>query len=277
MMYPLEELVPIVAKLTEKYTAGESSSITYEKAEQLMEAVLYCISELEESQQKSAVPSGKLTAQQAYEIGAACVREKAKAAFALYSEILPGFMDYGNQCLRDTFIKGLPAFFKWYDPEFQPQDTIITLDYPVLRDLSQHTGVDKVYEFTDCIRLEQIFLSRFQNDYVTTVLEKYHPSYRHMIDNLCEIVFIAVTGRMLAGKSVEELILDSEDYFQIQGLLSGNSLHDIRQALKQAAVRFLNENYEEGEVLFDYMAGSIDDIASRIKTAADHGTIRNLL
>ena len=40
MDYEMEELVPIVGKLAEKYTAHESTSITYEKAEQLMEAVL---------------------------------------------------------------------------------------------------------------------------------------------------------------------------------------------------------------------------------------------
>ncbi len=39
--YTMEELVPIVGKLAEKYTAYESTSITYEKAEQLMEAALY--------------------------------------------------------------------------------------------------------------------------------------------------------------------------------------------------------------------------------------------
>ena len=48
MDYEMEELVPIVGKLAEKYTANESTSITYEKAEQLMGAILYCIHELKE-------------------------------------------------------------------------------------------------------------------------------------------------------------------------------------------------------------------------------------
>ena len=45
-MYTMEELVPVVGRLAEKYCAGESSSVTYEKAEQLMGAVLYCIHEV---------------------------------------------------------------------------------------------------------------------------------------------------------------------------------------------------------------------------------------
>lgn len=45
----MDALVKIVGKLAGKYTAGESTSVTYEKAEQLMEAVLYCIREAEET------------------------------------------------------------------------------------------------------------------------------------------------------------------------------------------------------------------------------------
>ncbi|MDE7059645.1 MAG: hypothetical protein K2P03_13260 [Lachnospiraceae bacterium] len=37
------ELLPVVAWLTKKYTSGMSTSVTYEKAQELMEAVLYCI------------------------------------------------------------------------------------------------------------------------------------------------------------------------------------------------------------------------------------------
>lgn len=45
MTYKMEELLPVVGKLAEKYTSFESTSVTYEKAEQLMGAVLYCIRE----------------------------------------------------------------------------------------------------------------------------------------------------------------------------------------------------------------------------------------
>ena len=47
MRYEMEELIPIVAELTERYTGYESTSVTYEKANQLMEAVIYCIQEYE--------------------------------------------------------------------------------------------------------------------------------------------------------------------------------------------------------------------------------------
>lgn len=78
MNYELTELVPIVGKLAEKYTSGESTSVTYEKAEQLMEAVLYCIHELEKAGDNMPVSKEQMTAQRAYETGMVYVEEKTK-------------------------------------------------------------------------------------------------------------------------------------------------------------------------------------------------------
>ena len=127
MDYEMEELVPIVGKLAEKYTAHESTSITYEKAEQLMGAVLYCICELKEINDNSLALNEKIPAQRAYEIGVAYVEEKSKKALDLYNRIMPEFYHYENQCLYDTFVKGIPEFFKWYDIQFEPQNTILLL------------------------------------------------------------------------------------------------------------------------------------------------------
>ena len=40
MDYTMEELIPVVAGLAGKFTSKESTSITYERANQLMEAVI---------------------------------------------------------------------------------------------------------------------------------------------------------------------------------------------------------------------------------------------
>ncbi|MGN1147209.1 MAG: DUF6179 domain-containing protein, partial [Lachnospiraceae bacterium] len=145
MNYSMEELVPIVAGLAEKLTGKESTSITYEKAEQLMEAVLYCIHEAEEAQQTAIISKGRVSAEEAYRIGYKKTAEKVKEAMELYNSFLPQFEAYGNLCLYDTVVKGIPEFFKWYDIRFEPQNEILTLDYPVLEDITQYEGIDKVY------------------------------------------------------------------------------------------------------------------------------------
>ena len=55
MEYQMEELLPLVSALTDKFTSKESSSVTYETAQMLMEAVLFCIQEYEEVSGESPV------------------------------------------------------------------------------------------------------------------------------------------------------------------------------------------------------------------------------
>ncbi len=277
MRYKMEELVPIVGKLAEKYTSFESTSISYEKAEQLMGAVLYSIHELETEEWEPAVlAGGTVSAQQTYEIGASYVEKKTKAALDLYNQILPEFVCYGNKCLYDTFVKGLPEFFRWYDIKFEPQNTILTLDYPVLKDISAYTGIDKIYEFIKCIRLEQIFFSKFPTGYVEGVLRGYNRFYKDMAENLCEIMLISVIGHVLAMKPLLEQKFDKADYLRMQQIFGQNSLEDVKKILEKAVAAFIQEYYESDRGVLEYLNESVEGIAVRLKNAADYGMLSHM-
>lgn len=274
MKYKMEELMPIVGRLAEKYTAFESTSITYEKAEQLMGAVLYCIHELavsgrelppegemwEYSRSDSGemtAQEGKLSAQKAYEKGRTLVEEKVKWTLNLYNEMVPEFISYKNRCLHDTFIKGLPEFFKWYDVRFNPQDTILTLDYPVLADLSGFAGIDKIYEFVNAIRLEQVFLKAFPEEYVMRALAEYDDSFESMIDNICRAVLESVIVSILDGKNP-----DGTKWKKMQGIRLDGDSEKIKCRVNEEVKRLLQEHFEEGEALGEYFANAVDDIVT---------------
>lgn len=58
MEYEMEELIPLVKELCDRYTGKESTSVTYEAAQRLMEAVLYCIHETTGSAEAAGVSDG---------------------------------------------------------------------------------------------------------------------------------------------------------------------------------------------------------------------------
>lgn len=283
MELTMEELVPVVGKLAEKYTAYEHTSISYEEARQLMEAVKYCIHEAEASGNQTAAASGNMTAQQIYEAGLLQVEEKAKKALALYNEIMPSFVHYGNRCLHDTVISGLPEFFKWYDMKFCPQDTILTLDYPVLKNLSGQTGIDKIYEFILCIRAEQKFLNTFPEAYVQGVLMKYDSRYEELAENLCWIVLRDIACHVMAKKPLTEHTFTKEDYRRIQSVWeqpkareekeeSGKTQNAWKQPKVQAAkeqvrkaIASLVQGYaEDAEEIVLYLEQALEDIFVRL-------------
>lgn len=273
MKYEMEDLVPIVAKLAEGYTSKESTSITYERAQQLMEAVLYSIREAEKAGQFSLIQKDELSTERMYAIGVKCVEDKTKEALDLYNGIMIHFSSYGNQCLYDTVVKGLPEFFKWYDCRYDPQNTILTLDYPILMDISEHTGIDKIYDFLICIQLEQIFLNKYPPEYVMEILSKYDKQYKLMIENLCEIVLMNVISHMLAGKEISILDFEPEEYLKMQTLIQKENLSDLREKLKNAVKVLVREYYENDEKLMEYLYKAVANIAVRMKCAADYGNL----
>lgn len=277
MDYEMEELVPIVGKLAEKYTSHESTSITYEKAEQLMGAVLYCIHELWESSGNAPSLNKKLSAQRAYEMGAAYVRDKTGKALDLYNRILPEFCHYENKCLYDTFVKGIPEFFKWYDVQFEPQNTILTLDYPLLKDISEYTGIDKIFEFIKAIGLEQKFLKLFPAGYVINILSKDNRNWQESMDNICEIVFIHVIGHIILGKSLTVIELGEDDYSYMQKIFKQATLEDIKKQLTIALEIFIKNYYENDRELLNYLSGAISGIVVRLKNAADNKVLGNII
>ena len=197
MGYEMEELIPIVAELAERYTGYESTSVTYEKANQLMEAVIYCIHEYETAVMEKTGECGasaedrsvteiasaeRVSAKEAYLLGSRLVDAKVRAMKEMYHELIGHFHSYGNIALKDA-VAAVPEFLKWYDIKYDPQNTILTLDYPVLKDLVEYSGIDAVYEYVRCICIEQRFLGRFPEDYVRRVLRAYSGDYEEMFEN----------------------------------------------------------------------------------------------
>ncbi len=272
MEYQMEELLPIVSKLAQKYTGCESTSITYEKAQSLMEAVLFCLNEYDDSCANS-LARRDIPAQERYDVGARILSEKVGNIRKIFDEISPSFEDFGIRCLHDAVQNGMPHFLKWYDVKFCPQDTILALDYQVLTDCSRLRGADAVYEYIRALEMEQRFLGAFDREFVITVLKTYHPGYRDTTENICSIVLANILSRMTAqqGKTPREKTPLGEaflgEYAQWANALHGKSVSEMEDMakgfLKKMACRF----YEEDAALLAYLCQGARDIAARVCAA----------
>lgn len=222
--YEAEELLPIVAKLTRKYTSGESSSVPYDTAQMLMEAVMYCIREGEEGQRLPLVPEnfGAVQASWTYQQGYERVVEKTKEARDLYDLLTAGFEDYGCRNYYNTVIKGLPQFFLRYDARFCPQDHLLTLDYPAMDRREGLRGVDKIHQYISSLNIEKRFLGMFERSAVAGLLYRTMPDYELIyFDNICYQVLLAALGCMIADEPVPGLKISEEGYNIISQFFDG--------------------------------------------------------
>ncbi|SET92803.1 hypothetical protein SAMN05443270_2099 [Lacrimispora sphenoides] len=280
MSFETEELMPIVAELADKYTGKESTSITYEKARQLMEAVLYCIHEYEEDAKKGQEllsMDGKPVAKRVYSLGYETVLRNVKETQILYNKVIPDFKYYENRCYYDTFVKGIPSFFLYYDPRFQPQNHLLTLDYPVLYPVYPLQGIDAISAFVKCVSLEQVFLGKLPDEYVLHVLRAYSPDHGDLIINLAGIVLRNILGCRMAGKRV-----NTEGYIpgELERLIDYVNLYNadsLEQEMKGLVDELVQSGYDGLEELGDYLKADLHDYCFELKNAVKNQCVDSIL
>ena len=273
-MYDMNELLPVVARLTKRYTGIESSSVSYEKANQLMGAVIYCIREIE-SGEAGALVSRQQNAMQAYQAGAELVRKKTEELLRFYECYKKEFCAYGNVYLSDFWNKGMPAFFAHYDEQFEPQNTILTLDYPVLSDLAQYQGIDLVDLYVRSVVAEQQFLAMFGEAYVREVLRAYCADYAELPENLAAIVFGNVIGHILAGKKLTDRLCEA-DLQKISAQYAFMNMEEnsgFQGQISELAAAFLAQHFAGEESVQQYMMMGLPDICTRMGNAAAYGNL----
>lgn len=295
--YELEELFPIVVQLAAQYTGMESTSISYEKAEQLMGAVLYCIREAAAcprsapemgrikafssppSQEQGEKPTQEQlraerpSARTSYQEGFALVTDKVRQAIAVYNQLMPEFDSYGNVSLADVMERGMPEFFKWYDPKFAPQYTLLTLDYPLLTGLSALTGIDCIYEFLLCIRREQEFLHLFDAGELFVLLQEYDENYRELPQNLCQMVLSALLCRFLirkwesAGKGSKKA-----EQAQERGFFAQENRRMLFEEFWRSLQKWLTGASEHGWEWLKYLENARRELEVRLENRSDFST-----
>lgn len=265
--YEMEELLPLVAKLAAKYTSGESTSVPYETAAQLMEAVCYCIRENEKDSGGEPgcelLEKQRFTAAESYRRGYEKVLEKTRRAQEAYNELLGDFQAYGNETYRDTVLEALAAFFMNYDPRFAPQETIVGLDYPTLRTISEDTGIDAVERYIEMIVLEQRFLRKFPDEMVMKLLHLFADECRILIFNLCSVVLRHVLAAGLLGRQPGER-LSGDEYTALGHICAGRTKNELAELLQRLTEKLAASGWEGDAELLWYLQGDVEDFAAEL-------------
>lgn len=278
-----EEIFPVLRRLTEKYTSKESTSVTNVRAQSLMEAVLYCMNEAvcnpEALEQGTDVPEimgrpfGDLSADELYRRGLELVLQKVGKAKEIYNGLLPDFSVYRNRAYKDTMLKGMPEFFLYYDVRFEPQNHLLTLDYPLLTAVDEEwTGIDRIYKYLFRVRLENQFLTRFPEAYVLQVLERFHPDHEELLINICEVILKNALGHMLAGKPFDgkQDVFSSQELSRLELKLYVLKRGELERLLKSLLKEFVFKYCEDSEALWQYFSGYLGEAAGEILRCTEH-------
>lgn len=276
----LEELIPIVALLVEKFTSKESTSVSYDTARQLMGAVVYCINEAENApeagEQAGLMKCDKEErAKRLYDRGCVLVMEKVIRAKQLYEELIDDFNAYGNRCCYDTIVKGMPAFFRAYDVRYNPQNHRLTLDYPILEELGNMCGIDAIYRYLECVKLEQSFLSMFSEGYVKSVIGHIYHDGGELLINLSAVMMRNTVGHLLLKKPIMGEGFTAAEYEELSTQIM-TAAGELKVVLAKG-VSLIAEQCCGGEQLTNYLLKDVKNFEADLKNAAEHGCLERVL
>ncbi|ROR23935.1 hypothetical protein EDD66_11266 [Mobilisporobacter senegalensis] len=265
MEYSMEELLPLVEELTRKYTSNESSSVTYETARVLMGAVLYCIEECYNNGGNGLAANEKMDAQTAYRRGYDLIVEKVYKAKEIYESILEDFCDFQCRICRDTIITAIPKFFVMYDPKFNPQNHILTLDYPTVIPINALCGVNAIYQYLCNIKIEWEFLNAFHRIDVKNLLERIVDDYQNLYcDNISNEVLLTALGCMIVEKPVGKLELQKNDINFIQSYFENDRKEKAEEKIRKLISDLFGIGYHGNREMETYFLNISNDYAVRI-------------
>ena len=166
----------------------------------------------------------------------------------------------------------MPSFFLYYDARFNPQNHILTLDYPVLISQEHLCGIDRILAYLHCVEAEQKFLGKIPEPLVRQVLCARQPDYRDLFENLAGMMLGYCLGCMIAGKPLSCGRFEETDY-EAMKRMAGKFGVD-RQALEEKLADYLDllvkQGYGGDRLLCEYLSAYIPDFAAMLRHGAEH-------
>lgn len=195
------------------YTKEQSSSVRSEAAGQLMDGIMYTIGAELKSQpvEIAAEMLEKTSASELYSKGKRRLRVKFNAALHIYSVVQKTMLRTDCRVYNDTINDGIRGFFEKYSMELEPQETLITADYPTSHAVTDLCGVEFIFKYLENIYYENQFLALFPRDNIESLLYRLNQRYKDCIFNIFDEVYIMARRCIAAGAELTELGYEGEE------------------------------------------------------------------
>lgn len=269
-------LLSLLTDQAKKYTHGESCSIQGERAETLLESIVFTLNAA-----LSAYPSPEAALNALAERplpllfleGQEAIRKKLRAARLLQHYLRQNLFQTRNVFYRGTLIDGIAGFFRLYDAEFAAQETRITADYPLFLPVKGLSGVAFIAEYLRRACQENRFCLYFSSQRVHQLLCGLDANYQQMPINIFSFVFNAALGCVLCGAPLPALSCDRR---RVYALLRGKTAEEALSLLRPA-LDTLCQRLSCPAGLTAYLQGCLPQAAASLSRAAALGSLEACL
>lgn len=264
------DIISLLGERVEKFTMRDSTSVTKETAERILGSILYCIKSdsnntiKNSSLDKSLIKEENLDIRTAFYNGLLIKKEKIKKAKILCENIKREFCFIDNCYYKDIIWKGMDAFFKNYDVEFNPQYNVLTLDYPLYIEIENLSGIDLIYEYLKRFYIEERFLKKFEIHIIEEILRGYNDNFTNLVINICKIILRNAIICKILNKNIYELDVKEIDIDRIKKYIENNTQEEMVRLIDEKLKSLLKELSLEEEVFYTYFKLDIKEFVKEL-------------
>lgn len=261
-------LLGLLSKQIEKYTFGESSSVTEESAESLLKSICFSISVALKCQGNVVIASELLeheSVEGLFEKGNELIGYYFEDAKRLWIKIKKEGPQISNLAYNDTVFIGLKEFFDWYDYRFSAHEMKGSLDYPLSYDEMDLTGIEYIHEYLTHLDMENIFCSRYDAHSIECLMRGYSSNFREDLVNVFELILANLLGRSILGYSLDRLDISEEDREGLLKQLKKVDKTGLVQKMERGFYEILAFMEVESQVTMEYFKLTLKNIISRVK------------
>lgn len=230
----IEKIWRILEKQANRYNGCDSTSMTIEKAQSLLESLLYTIEfMIHDGTSPKEILDGdmQLLIRQGQELLKNKCRD-TKIEWKLMCQTMPQI----NNIYFLSTIKNLGLFFERYDLYYGAHLIPCSIDYWPMQPVSERLkGVSYMEEYIRRLQMENDFLNWFERQDVIRLYKRYVPDYPEALFNLCEPVLTNAIGLEMIGQDIHRLNISAAGQTYIFKLLAHRSEEEIQRILEDAA------------------------------------------
>lgn len=270
----------LLAKQTQRFTMGDSSSVPVETAQQLLHSVCFCIGlELRGSGglRRAARRLSAAGVSSLFEKGRGRVKELLQKGRGMFEELKSAAIPTSNRAFLDTVFHALPAFFARYDPDFLAHEIPCSIDYPLSYAVEGLEGVQYINEYIHRLLLENSFLTRFDAGNVRRLLRGYCREPDEQLINLFEPVFTNSVGLALLQKDCMALDIHDGDRNALLRLLRGCTGEELALCITEAVGRVCETaGIGNDSIMRTYLSRAGRELCARITPQQKQSDLRGL-
>ena len=257
----------ILKDLIIRYTKGESTSVTVEKAEKFIIGIWYTIDAYMKTFENLEIAIDTLKKEEIsyiYERGKGVLKEDFKITEKLYEKTLK------NQICTDliaynTTLSGIENFFKYYDLEFEPDENAADIDYPLIFDDWDMVGLYYMKNYLWNLYVENEICNKFDNKDIHKILKTYGDiykiDYRDLLINIFEMTINNAVFSILCNSN--SLEIEKEEFEKLNNNLKKITTEEVRELIEEI---ISSDNIYEKITLINKKINSIKDYVDMLKS-----------